>query len=116
MCRGAIIDPVRVALLQLARVARGTMMDEKPVMNSRRRLVGALAAACAGAALCPALAAEKGGMRIRTRTEVGYRDEPYLGRTCSRCVLYQGDGKCVILSEPVNPNGWCTQWVPNTMG
>lgn len=20
--------------------------------------------------------------------------------TCSRCVLYQGDGKCVILSDP----------------
>jgi len=55
-------------------------------------------------------------MRIRTREEVGYRDEPYLGRTCSRCVLYAGDGKCVILSEPVNPAGWCTQWVPNTMG
>jgi hypothetical protein len=31
-------------------------------------------------------------------------------------VLYAGDGKCVILSEPVNPAGWCTQWVPNTMG
>jgi hypothetical protein len=90
-------------------------MKEKPVVQSRRRLMAA-AAACVSAALGSALAEQKGGLRIRTREEVGYRDEPYLGRTCSRCVLYQGEGKCVILSEPVSPTGWCTQWVPNTMG
>jgi hypothetical protein len=90
-------------------------MKDEPVMQTRRRLLTA-AVACAGAALTPALAEQKSGLRIRSREEVGYRDEPYLGRTCSRCVLYQGDGKCVILSEQVNPNGWCTQWVPNTMG
>ena len=56
------------------------------------------------------------GLRVRSRQEVGYQDEPYLGRTCAKCVLYQGDGKCVILSEAVSPNGWCKQWVPNTMG
>ena len=90
-------------------------MKDKPELESRRRLLAA-AVACAGAVLMPAEAAQKPGLRIRTREEVGYRDEPYLGRTCSRCVLYQGEGKCVILSELVNPNGWCTQWVPNTMG
>ena len=90
-------------------------MKDEPVMKTRRRLLTG-AVACAGAALTPALAEQKPGLRIRSREEVGYRDEPYLGRTCSRCVLYQDDGKCVILSELVNPNGWCTQWVPNTMG
>jgi ABC-type sugar transport system substrate-binding protein len=91
-------------------------MKDKPVVHARRRLLTAVVA-CAGAAMASAAAQQKpGGMRIRTREEVGYRDEPYLGRTCSRCVLYQGDGKCVILSEPVSANGWCTQWVPNTMG
>ena len=90
-------------------------MKDEPVMQTRRRLLAA-AVACAGAALTLVFAEQKPGLRIRSREEVGYRDEPYLGRTCSRCVLYQGDGKCVILSELVNPNGWCTQWVPNTMG
>ena len=90
-------------------------MKGKPLVPARRTLLKA-AVACAGAAMTPAIAQQKPGLRIRTREEVGYRDEPYLGRTCSRCVLYQGDGKCVILSELVNPNGWCTQWVPNTMG
>lgn len=52
----------------------------------------------------------------RTREEVKYQAEPYLGRTCSKCVLYQGDGECVILADAVSPNGWCDQWVPNTMG
>ena len=90
-------------------------MKDKTVMWARRRLLaGALA--CAGAAMAPAVAGQKPGLRIRTREEVGYRDEPYLGRTCSKCVLYQGDGKCIILSEPVNPDGWCSQWVPSTMG
>ena len=90
-------------------------MKGKPLVPARRTLLKA-GVACVGVAMAPAVAQQKPGLRIRTREEVGYRDEPYLGRTCSRCVLYQGDGKCVILSEPVSPNGWCTQWVPNTMG
>ncbi|HEX4984937.1 MAG TPA: hypothetical protein VFV71_02575 [Burkholderiales bacterium] len=84
-------------------------------MRGRRRWLAA-AAGCLGAAAVPVRAEQKPGIRIRTREEVGYRDEPYLGRTCSRCVLYQGEGRCVILKEPVSPNGWCTQWVPATMG
>lgn len=90
-------------------------MKNNPMMRARRALLKAIILG-AGVATVPAVAQKKPGMRIRTREEVGYRDEPYLGRTCSRCVLYQGDGKCVILSELVNPNGWCTQWVPSTMG
>ena len=54
--------------------------------------------------------------RKRTREEVKYQSEPYQGRTCAKCVLYQGDGVFVILDGAVSPNGWCTQWVPNTMG
>ena len=92
-------------------------MKDKPVVpEPRRRKLLTAVIACATAAMMPVLAEQKPGLRIRTREEVGYRDEPYLGRNCSRCVLYQGDGKCVILSEPVSANGWCTQWVPNTMG
>jgi len=97
------------------------MKSKKPLMSRRALLKGA--AVLAATVTVAPLAAQKNrkktqqpSMRIRTREEVGYRDEPYLGRTCSRCVLYAGDGKCVILSEPVSPEGWCTQWVPNTMG
>ena len=52
----------------------------------------------------------------RTREEVQYQNEAYRGRTCAKCVLYQGDGECVILEGAVSPGGWCNQWVPNTMG
>ena len=97
------------------------MKSKKPLMSRRALLKGAVVLA-ATVTVAP-LAAQQNrkktqqpSMRIRTREEVGYRDEPYLGRTCSRCVLYAGDGKCVILNEPVSPEGWCTQWVPNTMG
>jgi hypothetical protein len=97
-------------------------MKTKPQLKSRRALLRKAAALVAVVVASPVAAQQnrkkpqQPGMRIRTREEVGYRDEPYLGRTCSRCVLYAGDGKCVILSDPVNPEGWCTQWVPNTMG
>ncbi|HEV8261200.1 MAG TPA: hypothetical protein VGQ19_10645 [Burkholderiales bacterium] len=97
------------------------MKSKKPLMSRRALLEGA--AVLAATVTVAPLAAQQNrkktqqpSLRIRTREEVGYRDEPYLGRTCSRCVLYAGDGKCVILSEPVSPEGWCTQWVPNTMG
>ena len=97
-------------------------MKTKPQLKSRRALLRKAAALVAVVVASPVAAQQnrkkpqQPGMRIRTREEVGYRDEPYLGRTCSRCVLYAGDGKCVILSDPVSPEGWCTQWVPNTMG
>lgn len=84
---------------------------------SRRRFL-LVAAACAGGIAGRARAQTKPlpGLRKRTREEVRYQNEPYLGRTCAKCVLYQGDGVCVILDGAVSPNGWCTQWVPNTMG
>ncbi|HZP92717.1 MAG TPA: high-potential iron-sulfur protein [Burkholderiales bacterium] len=76
-------------------------------------------AVLAGAAAVSARAQQgkpPAGLRKRKKSEVRYQDEPYLGRTCSKCVLYQGDGVCTILDEKVSPNGWCSQWVPNTMG
>jgi len=97
------------------------MKSNKPSMP-RRALLKSAAVLATTLAVAP-LAAQQNrkkpqqpGMRIRTREEIGYRDEPYLGRTCSKCVLYAGDGKCVIISEPISPEGWCPQWVPNTVG
>ena len=58
----------------------------------------------------------KDPFRKRSREEVHYQAEPYLGRSCSQCVLYQGHGVCVILEGAVSPNGYCDQWVPNTAG
>ncbi len=85
----------------------------------RRRFLGKCAAV---SILLPLAAAAvekpkpKDPLRKRTREEVQYQAEPYLGRTCARCVLYQGNGVCVILEGAVSPNGWCNQWVPNTAG
>ena len=51
-----------------------------------------------------------------TKEKVGYRDEPYDGRSCGKCVLYQGHGECVIVEGEVSPEGWCIHWTPATMG
>jgi anaerobic selenocysteine-containing dehydrogenase len=84
---------------------------------SRRKFLGAAAAGASVIALgAGAQDKPQPGLRKRSREQVRYQNEPYLGRTCSRCVLYQGDGICVILDGAVSPNGWCNQWVPNTMG
>jgi hypothetical protein len=83
---------------------------------SRRVFLIATLSACAMTSAARARDKPLPGLRKRSREEVRYQNEPYLGRTCSRCVLYQGDGACVILDGAVSPEGWCTQWVPNTMG
>jgi len=51
-----------------------------------------------------------------TKEQVGYRDEPYLGRSCAKCVLYAGHGECAIVQGAVSQDGWCVQWTPATMG
>jgi hypothetical protein len=92
--------------------------------GGRRVFLMRLAVAAGSAAFGAGAAAQERGpdgrykpdFKKRTREEVQYQNEPYLGRTCARCVLYQGDGVCVILADAVSPQGWCNQWVPNTMG
>ncbi len=89
---------------------------------SRRSALRAVAVA-GGAVLCGALeaAAEdkakpKAVLKKYPKERVGYRDEPYQGRTCAKCVLYAGDGNCAIVEGTVSQDGWCTQWTPATMG
>ena len=90
-------------------------------MRSRRSFLGGALAAGA-AALCtgrpgPAQSKEYLAQSKKyTKERVGYRDEPYEGRTCAKCVLYAGHGECAIVQGEVSPNGWCVQWTPATMG
>jgi hypothetical protein len=58
----------------------------------------------------------KATLKKRSKEAVGYRDEPYQGRACAKCVLYAGHGECVLVEGEVSPNGWCLQWTPATMG
>jgi hypothetical protein len=89
--------------------------------RSRRGLLRALAL-LGGGALGGALEGRaqdgkpKAVLKKYSKERVGYRDEPYLGRTCSKCVLYAGDGNCAIVDGQVSPDGWCTQWTPATIG
>jgi hypothetical protein len=92
------------------------MSQRRTSLTRRQFLLTTAAGACAVASKATAQNKPAPGLRKRSREEVRYQNEPYLGRTCSRCVLYQGDGVCVILDGAVSPEGWCTQWVPNTMG
>ncbi|MEO8628150.1 MAG: high-potential iron-sulfur protein [Betaproteobacteria bacterium] len=56
------------------------------------------------------------GLQKRSKEKIGYRDQPYEGRSCGKCVLYAGDGECVIVEGKVSVDGWCPQWTPATMG
>jgi high potential iron-sulfur protein len=94
-------------------------MKEHEIENFRRRLLKQGAALIGGILAFPILAAEEKpsfkGLRKRSKESVGYRDFPYERRTCSKCVLYVGEGECVIVEGKVDLNGWCTQWTPGTM-
>jgi hypothetical protein len=96
-------------------------MRARTLRPSRRRLLQA-AIVVGGTALL-ARAPESGAqqkpkatLKKRSKEAVGYRDEPYEGRSCGRCVLYVGYGECVLVEGEVSPNGWCIQWTPATMG
>jgi len=90
----------------------------------RRVLLGVLAGIGGAAALSrsPTAVAQqpadkpKAKLKKYAKERVGYRDEPYQGRTCAKCVLYVGSGECAIVEGEVSPNGWCLQWTPATMG
>lgn len=56
------------------------------------------------------------GLKKRPRESVGYRDFPYENRSCAKCMLYVGDGECVIIDGKVSVDGWCNQWTPPTIG
>ena len=96
-------------------------MSARTLRPSRRRLL--LAAMSMGGAALLARATDstaqqkpKATLKKRSKEAVGYRDEPYEGRTCAKCVLYSGNGECVLVEGEVSPNGWCLQWTPATMG
>lgn len=80
---------------------------------ARRRLLQLLFAGAAGAVLPCAQSAQA---KKYSKERVGYRDEPYQGRTCARCMLYVGDGECAIVEGQIRPDGWCVQWTPATFG
>ncbi|HZR04048.1 MAG TPA: high-potential iron-sulfur protein [Burkholderiales bacterium] len=88
-------------------------MDSK--FGLARRRFCAFAVACA-APIVSLSAAEAAGRKKYAKERVGYRDEPYQGRTCATCVLYVGHGECAIVEGAISPQGWCTQWTPATMG
>lgn len=95
-------------------------MDALPP-NLRRRRILVLAAigvavGCSTGAACAAEQGRTPSKKKYTKERVGYRDEPYNGRTCAVCMLYAGDGDCAIVEGVVSRNGWCTQWTPATMG
>jgi hypothetical protein len=69
-----------------------------------------------GWTITAAQAAERPAAKKYSKERVGYRDEPYQGRSCGQCVLYAGHGECAIVEGEVKPEGWCIQWTPATMG
>ena len=96
-------------------------MSARTLRPSRRRMLKA-AMSVGGAALLGytmesnAQQKPKATLKKRSKEAVGYRDEPYEGRSCAKCVLYSGHGECVLVEGEVSPNGWCLQWTPATMG
>lgn len=96
-------------------------MDSETALAHRRRLLRCLLGAIAGVLALPGRANEPRpapptGLKKRSRESVGYRDFPYENRTCAKCMLYVGDGECVIIEGKVSVDGWCNQWTPPTIG
>jgi hypothetical protein len=92
-------------------------MSDIPCARRRALLLLGIASASSLAALSAAAQDKpKAQMRKYSKERVGYRDEPYQGRTCAKCVLYAGDGECAIVEGKVSADGWCLQWTPATMG
>jgi hypothetical protein len=55
---------------------------------------------------------------INMRSQFKYvAQTPEAGKNCSNCALYIAPaegaecGGCQIIKGPINPNGWCMQWV-----
>jgi High potential iron-sulfur protein len=100
-------------------------MKAKTFRAWRRSVLKAAVSLAGGALLTCALDAAaqqipkfkpKPAPKKHSKEKVGYRDEPYEGRSCAKCVLYQGHGECVIVEGEVSPEGWCVHWTPATMG
>ena len=96
-------------------------MKARTLRPSRRRVLKAAVTVGSAALLAHVLESKaqqkpKAILKKRSKEAVGYRDEPYEGRTCAKCVLYVGLGECVLVEGEVSPNGWCLQWTPATMG
>ena len=96
-------------------------MSARTLRPSRRRMLHAAMSVGGAALLSRALDSiaqqkPKATLKKRSKEAVGYRDEPYEGRSCAKCVLYAGHGECVLVEGEVSPNGWCLQWTPATMG
>lgn len=104
-------------------------MKAKTFRHARRGALKAVVTIGAGAVLAVALKATaeqpkadppkanpKAALKKRSKEKVGYRDEPYEGRSCAKCVLYAGHGECILVDGQVSPDGWCVQWTPATMG
>jgi len=96
-------------------------MKARILRPSRRRVLKAAVTVGGATLLAHALESNaqqkpKAILKKRSKEAVGYRDEPYEGRTCAKCVLYVGLGECVLVEGEVSPNGWCLQWTPATMG
>jgi hypothetical protein len=96
-------------------------MDSETALTYRRRLLRYLLGGIAGMLALSGRANEPRpapptGLKKRPRESVGYRDFPYENRTCAKCMLYVGDGECVIIEGKVSVDGWCNQWTPPTIG
>ncbi len=96
-------------------------MSARTLRPARRRVLLAAISVSGAALLVGGLDSNaqqkpKATLKKRSKEAVGYRDEPYAGRSCAKCVLYAGHGECVLVEGEVSPNGWCLQWTPATMG
>ena len=89
------------------------MTDE--TWRARRKLLRvalAMAATLVAAPMRPGVAQTK----KHTKEQVGYGDQPYLGHSGAKWVLYAGYSECAIVQDEVSQDGWCVQWTPATMG
>jgi hypothetical protein len=79
------------------KLSRGEILKQLVVLP-------ALAAALAGGAGAPALAADN-------KKQFHYVDHPGKnGQKCSGCRFFKKPNACSIVTGKISPNGWCIAW------
>jgi hypothetical protein len=80
-------------------------MADKPLDQSRRKLMGAAVNAISAGLLlrlAPTQASEK-----MTRQQAEYQDKPNSIYSCALCTLFEKPNACKVVAGEVSPDGWC---------
>lgn len=84
------------------------MSDDKPIIASRRGVLGGGVAVLAAAITARSAAADE----KMAQSVVQYQATPNDGAKCSDCVNFVAPDGCKIVEGKIAPTGWCVAFAP----